>query len=102
MKIYKEESLRNFEFWSGAQETANALTSYELDTIESMLEDQNPDGMDETELNDFFRFESDTIAEWLGYSDWEEFEHKDDEEEAEEEEDENSEDKEEEQEDEEE
>lgn len=71
MKIYKEESLSNFEFWSGAKDTVKYLTDEELDTIEAMLEDLNPDGMDETEVNDFFRFEDDTIAEWLGYEDFE-------------------------------
>ena len=72
MKLHKEESLSNFEFWSGAKDTAKYLTDGEFATIESMLEDIYPDGMSETQLNDFFWFESDTIAEWLGYSDFEE------------------------------
>ena len=72
MKIYKEESLRNFEFWSGGYDTAKYLTADELDQIESMLKELNPDGMDETDINDFFWFEDDTIAEWLGYNDFEE------------------------------
>ncbi|OQB14299.1 MAG: hypothetical protein BWY15_01154 [Firmicutes bacterium ADurb.Bin193] len=71
MKIYKEESLTDFEFWSGAKDTAKYLTDEELTTIESYLEELFPDGMDETELNDFFWFEDDTIAEWLGYEDFE-------------------------------
>ena len=71
MKIYKEESLRNFEFWSGARNTAEVLTDDQLDEIESLLEMDNPDGMDETEINDFFWFEDDTIAEWLGFGDFE-------------------------------
>ena len=86
MKIYTEESLRNFEFWSGAKDTVEYLTDDELDTIETILEDTYPDGMDETEINDFFWFEDDTIAEWLGYSDFEELMHRDDEDEEEEEE----------------
>lgn len=72
MKMYKEESLTNFNFWSGAKDTVKYLTHDELETIESILEDSNPDGMSETEINDFFWFENDTIAEWLGYSDFEE------------------------------
>jgi len=71
MKIYKDESLTGFEFWSGAKDTAKYLTDEELTTIESYLEELFPDGMDETELNDFFWFEDDTIAEWLGYEDFE-------------------------------
>lgn len=85
MKIYTEESLRNFEFWSGAKYTVNYLTDDELDQIEAMLEDLYPDGMDETDINDFFWFEDDTIAEWLGYSDFEELMHRDDENEDEDE-----------------
>lgn len=71
MKIYKDESLTGFEFWSGAKDTVKYLTEDELETIENILEEQHPDGMDETELNDFFWFEDDTIAEWLGYEDFE-------------------------------
>lgn len=72
MKVYKEESLRGFEFWSGACDTVKYLTLEELDQIEAILEECYPDGMDETAINDFFWFEEDTIAEWLGYNDFEE------------------------------
>lgn len=85
MKIYMEESLSNFKFWSGAKDTVKYLTDDELDTIENILEDSYPEGMSDTEINDFFWFEDDTIAEWLGYSDFEELMHRDDEEEEEEE-----------------
>ena len=67
MKIYKEDCLANFEFWSGAKDTVKYLTLEELAKIENWLEDIYPDGMDETAINDFFWFEDDTIAEWLGY-----------------------------------
>lgn len=79
MKIYTEDSLRNFDFWSGARDTVKYLTDEELDTIESILEDSYPDGMSDTEINDFFWFEDDTIAEWLGYEDFEEIMHRDEE-----------------------
>lgn len=85
MKMYREENLTNFEFWSGAKNTVEYLTWEELETIESMLEEMYPDGMDETDINDFFWFEDDTIAEWLGYEDFEELMHRDDEDEEEEE-----------------
>jgi hypothetical protein len=71
MKLYKEESISNFGFWIGAKVTAKYLTEDELNTIEKILEEQYPDGMSETELNDFFWFEDDLIAEWLGYEDFE-------------------------------
>ena len=72
MKIYKEESLRNFEFWSGAKENAKEFTDKQLDQIETILEDMYPDGMDETEINDLFWFEPETIREWLGIEEEEE------------------------------
>ena len=68
MKIYTEKSLNDFDFWSGAKDTVKYLTEDEINQIESILEDCFPDGMSETEINDFFWFEDDTIAEWLGYS----------------------------------
>lgn len=67
MKITSEKSIVNFEFWGGAKDIAAALTDKELETIEGILEDIYPDGIDETTLNDIFAFEGDTIAEWLGY-----------------------------------
>lgn len=74
MKIYSEKSLRNFKFWSGAEENANELTSAQLDEVETILEDLYPEGMDETQINDLFWFEFDTIKEWLGITDEEEAE----------------------------
>lgn len=72
MKIYKEESLSNFEFWSGARDRAKYITCKEFDTIESILEELYPDGIDETTINGMFWFEENIIAKWLGYSDFEE------------------------------
>ena len=71
MKITTEKSIRDFQFWAGAADVANYLTGDELDTIEQILEDGSSDGMSETELNNFFWFENDLIAEWLGYEDFE-------------------------------
>lgn len=72
MKLYTEKDLIYFDFWSGAKDTVKYLTRQELNQIQSMLEEIYPEGMSETELNDFFWFEDDTIAQWLGYSDFEE------------------------------
>lgn len=79
MKLFKEESLSNFEFWSGGKDTAEYLTEQEFDQIETILEELYPDGMSDTELNDLFWFEDDTIAEWLGYSSFEEIMNRDNE-----------------------
>lgn len=86
MKVYQEESLRGFKFWSGAKDIVKYLTYEELDQIETILEELYPDGMSEIEINDFFWFEDDTIAEWLGYNNFEEIMNRDNEEEEEEEE----------------
>lgn len=72
MKIYAEKSLNDFDFWSGAVDTVNYLTYEEIEQIEGMLDELYPDGMDETSINDFFWFEDDMIAEWLGYSSFDE------------------------------
>ena len=72
MKMYREESLSNFEFWSGARDRVKYLTDEDFDIIEAILEELYPDGMDETTINDIFWFEEDTVADWLDYSDFEE------------------------------
>ena len=72
MKLHREESISNFEWWSGAKDTVKHLTYGEMERIEEILEDLFPDGIDETELNDLFWFEEDMIAEWLGYENFDE------------------------------
>ena len=74
MKITYEISLRSFEGWSGAVDTLNTLTDEQKDNLETILEGLYPDGMDETSLNDFLRFENDEIAELVGFDDWEDLE----------------------------
>ena len=65
MKIYTEQSLRNFQFWSGAKDFAETLTDKQFDQVEAILEDSYPDGMTDTQINDLFWFEEETIREWL-------------------------------------
>lgn len=77
MKIYSEKSLNDFEFWSGARDKVKFLTHDEIEQIEQELEELYPDGMDETEVNDFFWFEDDIIAEWLGYDSFEDIMNRD-------------------------
>ena len=72
MIIVREEDLRNFDFWSGGEETYLDLTNGQIDIIDEHLQDLYPDGMDETAVNDFFWFERDLIAEWLGFNDYDE------------------------------
>ena len=68
MKIYREESLSGFEFWSGAKDFAEKLTDNELDRMKNCLEEIYPDGMDETQINDLFWFEPETVCDWLGWT----------------------------------
>ena len=72
MKVYKEMNLRDFKFWSGAKSNAETLTDEQLATVQYNLEEIYQDGMSETQINDFFWFEFDTIREWLGIEDEEE------------------------------
>lgn len=55
--------------WSGAADRVADLSDGQIESILNILEDSYPDGMTETELNDFFWFDDDTYAEWLGYRD---------------------------------
>lgn len=70
MKIYEEKSLSDFQFWSGAKR-AEILTNEQFDTVENILNDMYPDGVEDTFINDLFWFEPETVANWLGFDDWE-------------------------------
>ena len=72
MKVATEQSLSNFNFWSGAKDNAAELTASQLNTVESILEDIYPDGMSETSVNDLFWFDFETVKEWLGITEEEE------------------------------
>ena len=69
MKITTEQSIANFSFWSGAKANADELTLSQLNEVENILEDLYPDGIGETQLNDIFWFDFETIKEWLGITD---------------------------------
>ena len=69
MKIYTETALKDFEFWSGAKQTAQYLTDDDFDIIENIL-DEECENYSDTDINDIFWFEKDWIAEMLGYVDF--------------------------------
>ena len=79
MKITTEQSIANFDFWSGAKANAAELTLSQLNEVESILEDLYPDGINETQLNDIFWFDFETVKEWLGITDDEDDEDDEDE-----------------------
>ena len=70
MKIIIDDmSLRNFNAWSGGQDTKETiLNAGKGDEFDSLIEELYPDGLTDTELNDLLWFESDYIFESLGIS----------------------------------
>lgn len=66
MKIISDISLKDFGFWSGARDCADKLTDEQFDQVEAVLEDMYPNGMTDTQLNDIFWFEPDSVYEWAG------------------------------------
>ena len=77
MEYKVETSLHDFPAWQGGRDTLDTLIDrgdcQEVeDLIETVFLDQ--DATDE-DINDFLWFERDTIAEHLGYADWDEYEY---------------------------
>ena len=72
MKIWSDDSIRNFNFWSGARDTVDDLFDSDFDILEPLIEEMFGGEVEDVDLNDFFWFERDTIASWLGYEDYEE------------------------------
>lgn len=64
MKVTTELDLVNFNFWSGA--TDNEFTHSELRDLEVVMEDIFHEGATETQINDLFWFEEETLCEWIG------------------------------------
>ena len=79
MKLVTEKSLYDFDAWSGGYTTLNTLNDklshLEMDRLEAQIVEalDSEEGITDTTLNDFLWFETDTIAQMLGYSTWEEF-----------------------------
>lgn len=74
MKYIVESSLRDFKAWAGGAETLKELNLDEIDIIEEGITECNEGSeLTETEINDFLWFETDVIAEWLGYDNWESY-----------------------------
>lgn len=58
--------------WQGAKDRVDDLTDEQIEVIIENLVELYPEGIDETELNDFLWFDDDTYAEWLGFNSAEE------------------------------
>lgn len=64
MNYTKELNLVKFEFWSGAKQ--HEFTHNELKKLEYILEDlYHEKPPTETDINDLFWFEEETLCEWL-------------------------------------
>lgn len=53
----------NDYFWSGGKQTAELLTLEELENVLSTIEELYPEGIDATQLNDIFWFDTEFIEE---------------------------------------
>ena len=67
MKIIVETSLENFKAWSGGKDTLDDLSHSDCERLEQHIDELYPDGITDTQLNDFLWFERETIADLLGY-----------------------------------
>ena len=73
MKVYSEITLRNFDAWSGAVDTKNAILEADKgEEFDQLIEELYPDGIDETLLNDILWFEPEWVFESLGITQEEE------------------------------
>jgi len=60
-------SLENFNAWSGAVETKEAIINADkASDFDYLIEELYPDGIEETQLNDLLWFDEDFIFESLG------------------------------------
>ena len=82
MKYQVEDTIHHFHFWGGAKDTIEELTADEMDSLEQLIEEMFCDSDElptDTDINDFVWFERDTIAQHLGYDDFDELMHRNDE-----------------------
>ena len=67
MKITMENTLREFQAWSGAVGTKNTIIRLGLEEqFEELIDECYPNGLTATELNDILWFDSEWIFECLG------------------------------------
>ena len=66
-----EKPLSQFEFWSGAKERTDHLTTEQLDQLDDLLPEILGYTPTDGAINDLFWFEEDYIAQLLGFKNWE-------------------------------
>lgn len=63
-----EKNLSSFDFWSSAKNFAEMLTLEELDQLDDLLPELFGEEIPtETQINDLFWFDFETVCELLGY-----------------------------------
>ena len=79
MRYLVENSLHDFPAWSGAIDTMDTLKENgDVDAVEDYINevaDSQEEPLTETEINDILWHERDSIAEWLGYRNWDAYEY---------------------------
>lgn len=69
MKYYVDDSLNNFKFWSGAVDNAKELTYDEMQQLDDILPEYfGEEPPSDTDINDMFWMEFETICHALGYA----------------------------------
>lgn len=75
--INENQTLRNFDAWSGAKDTKQTIIDNGMEKdFENLIEELYPDGLTDTQLNDLLWFDSEWIFESLGINEEEEEETK--------------------------
>lgn len=78
--IDTKDELLELDLAQGAVDTIEELTDSEVGTILSMVEEME-ENITDSFLSDYFWFERDLIAEWLGYDSFEDIMNREDEDE---------------------
>lgn len=73
MKVWKEIDSNNIDLWGNATYTRQCLTTNQVNMILEYLNEMYPQGINATDLNDFFAYNKDEIAVFLGYGNREDF-----------------------------
>jgi len=67
MKVHREITLMQFKAWDGGFDTQKKIIKAGFSyAFESLIEEEYPDGIDETKLNDLLWFDADWIFKCLG------------------------------------
>lgn len=65
MKKITEINLENFEAWSGAKDTKQAIINNNTtEEFENLINELHPEGLTETELNDILWFEDQMFVDY--------------------------------------